>query len=63
MGLSWSLSQAEGQWGFGLSLPRLEPACIVRDVLLWHCVVRSHGWNLLSRRTVTNSVAEAAKMA
>ncbi len=38
-----------------------EPACIVRDVLLWHCVVRSHGWNLESRRSVTNSVAEAAK--
>ena len=38
-----------------------EPACVVRDVLLWHCVVRSHGWNLESRRSVTNYVAEAAK--
>ena len=33
------------------------------EVLLWQCVVRSHGWNLESRRSVTNSVAEAAKMA
>ena len=49
------------QLSVGTSTTVNEPACIVRDVLLWHCVVRSHGWNLESRRSVTNSVAEAAK--
>ena len=51
------------QLSVGTSTTVNEPACIVRDVLLWHCVVRSHGWKLESRRSVTNSVAEAAKMA